>query len=44
VRALNVIGTIALVALAFYLGWVLIGEADDRRTTDGSAVAAPPIR
>jgi hypothetical protein len=42
VRALNVIGIIALVALAFYLGWVLMGGADDRQTK--ATVGATPSR
>ena len=29
-RALNVMGRIALVALAFYLGWVIVGGEEQR--------------
>jgi hypothetical protein len=42
VRALNVIGTIALVVLAFYLGWVLMGSVDDRQTK--ATVGTTPSR
>ena len=40
-QALNVTGAIALVALTFYLGWALMGGADDRATPAGSAIATP---
>ena len=41
VRALNVFGVVALVALAFYVGWALVGGADDDRDRRPVPAATP---
>jgi hypothetical protein len=42
VRALNIFGAVALVALALYLGWALIGGPDGERAAMNMPVATTP--
>jgi len=45
VRALNIFGVVALVALAFYVGWALVqgsGETSPELALPAAATQAPP--
>lgn len=43
-RALNIVGMVALIALSFFVGWAAMGGTEDNQPSPGVPVAATPAR